>query len=322
MTGSANSPQEEATELLAEVLRDLTQPDHEAKLKLALRRCQFACQLLNWIEQRDWFQRELNGYQAPAEVPAHRFVAGDLVWRPIASAHQRAASLLEARLGTPDTPKEAEHEPLQLEVRYSFDHIQQLAESSKGIAFEVPHDLPTGETAEDYSPRRKRAVQLERVQRFSPSVFKYLLQRLDQYAFDFASQSYAFLRYGNALTDIWHEYRRQVDAALHGLGFTPHLEQIHVGLQSDNPEGWRTAVYECRTVLEDLANRLWLHPSKTYPYIQGGDGKDLDVSHGKFANRLGAYLHQKGARGAGGKLAREEGSATGWLDSRVDGGSE
>ena len=40
------TPQEEASQIFSEVLRDLTSPNPD--IKLVLRRCQHACQVLNW----------------------------------------------------------------------------------------------------------------------------------------------------------------------------------------------------------------------------------------------------------------------------------
>jgi hypothetical protein len=127
-------------------------------------------------------------------------------------AQRQAEALLQAKLRIPDTTKEGEHDPVQYDVRFPLDQIQRLAESSQDGVFEIPHDLATGETTEDQSRRSGRLVRLERVQRFSPSAFKYVLQQIERHTFDFASQQPAFLRYGNALTDGGARQRRQTGA--------------------------------------------------------------------------------------------------------------
>ena len=61
-------------QLLAEAARNLTQADHD--LELVLRKCQLACQILNWIPARDWFQHELAGYPPDIAAPPHRRLGG------------------------------------------------------------------------------------------------------------------------------------------------------------------------------------------------------------------------------------------------------
>jgi len=114
--------------------------------------------------------------------------------------------------------------------------------------------------------------------------------------FDFASRSYTVLRYGNVLTDIWHDYRVAVDAALARMQLHKHLDAIQEGVRSDNPELQHAPGFACRNLLTDLAAYLWRDPRTTYDLLPGGQakGEKLVVTADKFANRLRAYLHQKG----------------------------
>jgi hypothetical protein len=148
---------------------------------------------------------------------------------------------------------------------------------------------------------------LERVRVFNAGNFTSVLLEIERITFEFASQSYTLLRYGNVLTDIWTDYRSQVDAVLTRLNLTPHLDIIQAELQSGNPQAWRAATLACRNLLSDVADYLWRDPRDTYNHLVG-DSKNgkLNIQHGKFANRLSAYIHQKGLRGTSGKFARDE----------------
>jgi hypothetical protein len=114
------------------------------------------------------------------------------------------------------------------------------------------------------------------------------------------------LKYGNALSDVWQEYRTSVDVALAHLNLTKHWQAIEAALRSDNPESWRNAVFGCRNLLTDLAQILWQDARPTYEHLKNPQGQDLDVRADKFANRLAAYAHQKGLTGTRGKYMRDE----------------
>jgi len=121
------------------------EPGHEARLRLALRKCQMACDLLNWTDARNWFQSELNRYQAPTPVPEYRVIRGELVWRRLGAKRQAESLLRNSMLGRPDTEQEAEQQTIQFEVRFALDQIEQLAENKGSSQFEFHHDLPTAE---------------------------------------------------------------------------------------------------------------------------------------------------------------------------------
>ena len=76
-------------ELLHQVVQDLMTPDHD--LNYILRRCEFACGLLDWNEQAAWFSRELSGYSAEDQLPDYRIVPARLVWvaSELQSAYER-----------------------------------------------------------------------------------------------------------------------------------------------------------------------------------------------------------------------------------------
>ena len=283
------NPPDEATSILSNVVAELNSADRD--IVLVLRRCLHACQLLSWSDELDWFKRELGGYPASFELPSHRRIQGKLIWRASGSVYEKLRRATEETVyGVEDA--EAEEEAAPLDVSAGVDFLLKVAQSG--------YTETTGETKEGWSPRRERSIKLERVRVFSAASFEQALSEIERMVFEFASRSYSVLRYGNALGDIWSDYRTAVDEALNHLGFGAHLDAIQSGLQSDNPEAWRAAVLECRNLLNDLANHLWQDPRATYLHLQGdGQGGRLNVQQDRFANRLAAYLHQKGLRGKG-----------------------
>jgi len=124
----------------------------------------------------------------------------------------------------------------------------------------------TGETKSDKT-RSGRQFTWRRRREFEAYSFAMVLAEISRLTYDWAAKAYSYLRYGDALTDIWMAYRTDVDAVLHNLGFGDHLRAIESGLCSDNPEEWRKSVYECRGILEDLSKHLWRDPRKTYDLI-------------------------------------------------------
>lgn len=280
------NPQEEAIQIFADVIRDLTSDTHN--IKIILRRCQFACQLLSWSDQMEWFQRELGDYPTDTPIPFYRKVYGLLKWREKNNPYNVARRIAE--LTVYGEPYPEENEGTELEIWQGIDFL--LSASEKG------HIVLTEETKEGWSSSKKTTTQLQRVKEFRKEQFSTVIAEIERATFDFASQSYSTLRYGNLLTDIWSDYRNRVESTLQRLGLSAHLDAIQVGLQSDNSESWRQAVFGCRNLLSDVANYLWCDPRNTYEYLPGSGAKGkLGVSRDNSKNRLEAYLHQKGLRG-------------------------
>jgi hypothetical protein len=289
------TPQHEATQIFTDILQDLTSSGFD--MKLVLRRCQHACQLLSWNDQRDWFKLELAGYSAGTKIPPYRRVNGILGWRvkcslPLAEVIQRVT---DYRAPNPPSPDEE----VTLDLCFGIDDLK--------AACQWGFKETTGEIQEEASPRRDRLIEWERVRLFYADVFPAVLASIERMTFDFASQTYSLLRYGNVLTDLWTEYRTKVDAALRRLNLANHLDAIQIGLQSNNPEAWRNTAFGCRNLLNDVAGYLWRDTRKTYTHLPGtGSGEKLAVTSDKFANRLAAYIHQKGLRGTTREFVQNE----------------
>ena len=288
---------QEAMAILGDVVRDLA--SGKSDIKVAMRQCQLACELIGWQDRTEWFRRELGGYPEGAPIPPYRTVTGSLRWKRRTTNLQEIIRDEAEQSVYSSAPWDREVESTSMDIRWGIDAVMTAA--TKG------HRVKTGETREDLGRSGKEYVELERVKQFSEAGFQAVIDRVEGLTFDFATQSYASLRYGDSLTDIWSEYRAQVDPKVQELHLGHHLDAIHDGLRSDNPEAWRNAVYGCRNLFHDLSNHLWRDKRKTYDHLPGGGaGGKLEVSADKSKNRISAYLHQKGFTGSRGKFMRAE----------------
>jgi hypothetical protein len=289
------TPQAEAASLLLDVLRDLQSSDHD--LKLVLRRCILICTLMGWEPARHWFHRELHGYASDADLPPHRIVRGVIQWHMNAGVEIALESAVRRMHRTVPDPAP---EPTTLRVWADLAWVQARAQSG--------YVEPTGETRTEFVSRRRTDVQVEQVRVFDASAFARVLESVAGLAFDWATRQYALIQYGDAVADIWAGFRREVEVGLQKLGLSLHLQTVHDGMRSQNPETWRSVVLACRNLLTDIGDALWKDPRPTYVHLPGRDTKDgkLDVTRGKAANRLSAYLHQRGFVGAEGKFSRDE----------------
>jgi hypothetical protein len=293
---SNQTPEAEALTLLSQVIEDLSNPPFN--LKANLRKCQHACELLGWQSRRDWFHQELNGYYDSTPTPQHRMIPGTRRYSPGGSAGSSIKWNSEDLVyGVDDSVYEIE--PDTLEVRAGIDWL--VAHSQYGYSEAL------GETKRVPFPSGRSTVTLERRRVFPAGNIAYSLSQVEKQVFDFASIAYAQLRFGDIIGDIWSRYRREIDSAMTGLNLAAHLTSIESGLLSPNPEDWRSAAFECRNLLNDLANYLWNDPRPRYEHLPGSTSEGtLDVSHGKSGNRLAAYIHQKGVTGTRGRFLREE----------------
>jgi hypothetical protein len=291
-----SSPQAEAIGIFKRTLDDLF--IGKADLKNLLRSCAHACQLLGWREQLSWFENELRGYSSEAELPWYRKdIIGYTYWRAcggIYAAMDRVIDDAFARYEEATTHT-------TIDVRAGIDWVLLAAQSG--------YAEPTGKKKKSskYLKSRREDVETEEVSMYDKQVFQTILGRIENSVFDFASKSYSVLRYGDTLRDVWQAYRTRVDEALIAIGLWGHLETIRAGLNSDNPQDWRTAMWSCRDILHDLAAYLWRDPRETYQHLPGrGKGGKLGVTDSDYVNRLGAYLHCKGTAGETGAYIRAE----------------
>jgi hypothetical protein len=166
---------------------------------------------------------------------------------------------------------------------------------------------PLDQTKQVRSPSGRRTITFERRRVFTAPTIAASLIVIERAAFDFASRAYVQLKFAGAVGDIWAQYRTRVDAGLATLDMAKHLKAIELGISGPNPETWRSAVFECRNLLTDLATHLWRDTRPRYEHLPGNTKeRTLDVTSEKFGNRLAAYLHQKAISGTRGQFLRDE----------------
>jgi len=279
------NPQEEAIDVLKQVLSNLFNKDSD--IKTLLRKCAHVCQILSWGEQYNWFIHELNGYPSETPLPWYRKeIKGRMEWLTVGGIYTTIDSVVQNGFSTKEEPAEV----TTLDLWGGIDWILSAAQSG--------YIESTGKKSSKYISHRHKDVETKQIRRFDKGVFLSILNNIESSIFDFASKAYSVLLYGDALQDIWQSYRTVVDSKLAAPGFGGHLDTIRKGLNSNNPQDWRTAMWSCRDILHDLASYLWQDSRETYECLpgRGKDGK-LEVTQGKYVNRLGAYLHQKGVTG-------------------------
>jgi hypothetical protein len=288
----ANSPQEEAIGYFSEIIRELSAPN--PNMISILRRGRHACQLLNWTSQRDFVDHELTGYYQGAAVPDHRIIKGEARWVvELPSYTTQQISLMDTLITS--EPEFADREPVEMPVGTAIANIYAYTTSGYIAVQEMK------------KASSKKKVGLQRVHIYPAYEFSRIISTLEHKIFVFCSDSYAYLKYGSAISDSWIDYQVEVDKALHDIGIGDHIKVIQNGLQSANPEAWRAATLECRSVLNDVADYLWKDQRPRYEYLPNHDGTaKMDVSAGRYSNRLAAYIHQKGLSGTRGKFLREE----------------
>jgi len=219
-----STPQEQALEIFAAVVDDFTRGG--ADLKLSLRRCAHAARILGWADNLSWLNAELNGYTDDAAVPPYRQGAyGYMTWRAYTVQANVRLAAAEDHAGKPTQT------PTSRDLRDGIERL--VAASVTGFA------TPTGRQEERFLSAWHQEVPVEEVALVPPESVARVVQLVENAVFSYASHAYAVLRFGDAVADIWRDYRNQVDEALGRLGLHGHLDAIRAGLESDEPERWR-----------------------------------------------------------------------------------
>src|SRR5688500_16084817 len=73
------SRQAEAAQILSDVVRELSSPD--ANIKLVIRKCMHAYQLISLDDGVASVRQELDGYATGSALPEYRRVTGNIEWR-------------------------------------------------------------------------------------------------------------------------------------------------------------------------------------------------------------------------------------------------
>lgn len=279
-----NDPRIEAQVLFSEVVSILTSASRD--LTTSLRKCLLACELLGWKDQANWLRMEIEGYPAEIARPYYRIVSGVRSWQPVGSPVDTIFWQSSDEAYSPDLSSDS----TSLDVFARLDWILSAAQHGyiEKIAEEKTVRFRDG----------RRAMTLRRQKYFAPSAFGSILAVLENKAYMFAANSYVQLKYGDLQASIWEDYRKRAEQALVSMNLYQHLDGIKRGIESGNPEMFRTAVLGCRNLLHDVATYLWRDLRVTYTLLPG-DGADgrLQVTEDKYKNRLSAYLHQQSITG-------------------------
>lgn len=276
-----SKPQDEAIDILKAVLGDFF--SGSVDIKNVLLRCSHVCQILGWNEQLSWFQNELFGYPEGVELPLHRKgIRGRAEWLVAGGINTVIAGVVDDGYRTTAKPTEY----TEMDVWAGIDWVLSAAQSG--------YTESTGQKSSRYISFQNNHVEIEEARIYDKSVFQTIVTNVENLVFRFVSESYAVLCYGDVLKDIWQGYCAKIDEDLIPIGLSKHLDAIRNGLSSANPQEWRTAIWSCRDVLQDLAVYLWRDQRKTYEHLPGkGENDKLEVTDSHCVNRLGAYLHQK-----------------------------
>lgn len=265
-----------------------------------LQACQHVCRIMKWESSRAWFDHQIAGYPAATAIDEFRVVHGQSSWNPEGQSLPVGTYGLYGRSLMPGAAavERLQNQRCTYEARESLDLIQKYA--STGFAFK------TGRT-EIVASHQGRSLVWEESQIYDALAFHHILQILDHYTFEFASNQYALLAFGDVVTNVWDEHLARVEVALTDVGLGQKLGAIRSGFETGDPEAERYAVLGCRTLLEDLAAHLWRDPRATYDLLKGGGaGNKLSVTPKEYVNRLRAYLHQKSITGNKGKFYAAE----------------
>ena len=216
------NPQEEAINILREVLADLSSASRN--IVSILRKCQHACEILGWHSAKTWFHQELNGYYADTPVPQHRIIDGIRKWQFEGSVYEGIRYQTDVTMQGLD-PKVYDEESDTLEVKAGIQWF--LNASQTGYSEELP------ETKHTPSPTGRDHVTLRRVRTFQAGQIAHALSQIEKQVFDWVSSSYVQLLYGDQVSSIWEKYRAVVDEVLQKLGLSSHLSAIQEGIASD-----------------------------------------------------------------------------------------
>ena len=286
-----STPQEEALNIFDAVVCNLTSGGVD--VKSGLRQCAHAALILGWADNLSWLNAELSGFTADQALPAYRRgVAAYTDWR----AHTLDANAkLVITKQFDDKPTKT---PTSRDLRVGVGEV--IAAPATGLAWR------TGKEDSWYLDTWDQDVPVQEVVVVPKESLARVLRGLENALFTYASEAYSILRFGDTVGDIWRDYRSQVDEALGRLGLHGHLEAIRAGLESDEPQRWREAMWSCRDLLRDLATHLWRDTRGTYRHLKNKEEKSIAVKADNYVSRLAAYLHQKGVTGTVGAYLRTE----------------
>lgn len=101
-------------------------------------------------------------------------------------------------------------------------------------------------------------------------------------------------------------HQERVNIGLDKIGLSNELEAVYSNLEGNNSSHWSSAVFACRRILYELADRLLVVPDEVYPYLTDKSGKNpISIKKDKERNRLLAYMHQMGVKNSNPLIAAQ-----------------
>ena len=186
-----NSSQIEAANLFKYVLEDCFKGTQE--IGNDLRRCQHACEILNWQEQKIWFKNESEGYPKETEIPWYRKIKGEIKWVPEFDFTSFVSQMYE---GFPKI-KTGRLREISFDVWWGIENILYCAQ--KG------YSEKTGKRRKATRQTRYSKVE-EETKIYEASQFQNILRHINNSVFSFASSAYSTVCYSDTIQDILQTY--------------------------------------------------------------------------------------------------------------------
>lgn len=315
MSDQYGDPIDEAIEILSEVVRDCGLGDPE--VKSVLRRCLYVAHLIGDAEYQELYGLHISGFPGDRVVPVSRRIHGRVHWkseRLVAESSDYIGTKADRELGTPAAPV--------LESRESIERIESRAKSGlikPSTEMEQNSTRMQRSRSSPYSGTYTETIAVFPWNICPAANYKYALDRIRHETFEWAMTTVVRLKYQSRITNIWENYRTEVDGKLAEINLTNHLSALDRQIGSDNQQEWRSALYSCRNMLRDVADYLWRDSSRTFRMPDtNGMLVDFPVDKEKYITRLNAYLYFKTRSRTETQLTRTEAELLGSLIGRAN----
>ena len=93
--------------------------------------------------------------------------------------------------------------------------------------------------------------------------------------------------------ELWGELQGLLEPALRDAGLDDHLANVEQRLRLENRAGWQSAMFGCRSLISGVAAYVWQDPRSAYTKLPGTRDGKLDVTAGKYVNRIGAFINER-----------------------------
>ena len=261
------------TEAMDLLVRDVS------TLPQALRLCLDASILADLADDAEWFRNQLEGYSTTSDLPSYRRnIRGSMRIVPQNPAAATPGSPIRYLNDLGKVTHPSVDDPPRPTVGDFPQGVEWLLEAATRGFLEAVSDWETLTSPSGLSTQWRWQAS------FPAEAIEEVVRVIHLDALRKAREAMIALTYGDAVEDIWNEYRRAIEAALPKMGLADNLAAIRDNIQSRNPERWRDAMYACRSALVTLAGNLWKDRAKTYAPIHL-DGRAMKLDSTAYINR-------------------------------------